>query len=290
MSKYLSKSIWAVWNVLGRRAARSYIAGPELNDALRVCRELSSKGFSSTIGYWDGEGDTPDQVAGYYLAEAETLKGGNMDCYLSVKLPALSYSGKLLLEVLRASKREGIRVHFDALGPESVNETWKAIAEAIPIYDNLSCTLPARWRRSPEDADWAIEQGLKVRVVKGQWSDPEATDIDMRAGFLNVIDRLAGRARFVAVATHDTKLAKEAIGRLEKAGTPCEMELLYGLPARESVNLARNLGIKVRFYIPYGSAYLPYCLSHVRHNPHVLAWILKALVKDALHGNQLSEI
>jgi hypothetical protein len=49
MSTFLRKAIWNFWNLLGKRAARSYIAGPELQDAMRVYNELSEKGFSTTM-------------------------------------------------------------------------------------------------------------------------------------------------------------------------------------------------------------------------------------------------
>jgi proline dehydrogenase len=189
-------------------------------------------------------------VSNVYLAGIEALKEKNMNCYLSIKLPAIGFSHQLLSPVIQTAKRDGIRVHFDSLGPETVDQTKSVITESLPLYNNLSYTLPGRWRRSPQDADWAVEHGLTVRVIKGQWVDPSAPDIDMRAGFLDIIDRLAGRARLVAVASHDTWLAKESVKRLRKAGTPCEMELVYGLPARESIKLAQDLDIRVRFYIP----------------------------------------
>src|SRR5207247_3807890 len=116
-------------------------------------------------------------------------------------------------------------------------------------------TLPGRWKRSAADALWAAESGLTVRVVKGQWADPSNPAQDLRAGFLEVIDQLAGRAPHVAVATHDVPLAAEAIARLRSAGTSCEMELLHGLPMKASLRLARKLAVNLRVYVPYGKAY-----------------------------------
>ena len=279
MSAYLQQTVWNVWNLLGKRAARSYIAGPELQDAMRVKNELSQKGFSSTIGFWNTDEDPHDNVLHQYLAGIDALKEEGKNSYLSIKLPAIGFSSQLLSSVLLTARKDDIRIHFDALGPETVNQTWSVIEESLPEYDNLSCTLPGRWRRSPQDADWAVEHGLSVRVIKGQWADSDAPDIDMRTGFLNIIDRLAGRARLVAVASHDTWLAKESIKRLRAAGTPCEMELVYGLPARESIRLAKELDLRVRFYIPYGNGFLPYCLSWARRNPRILWWMIKDFVR-----------
>jgi proline dehydrogenase len=282
VSKPLRRSIWAFWNFLGKRAARAYIAGPELNDAMRVCHSLSQDGFNSTIGFWNSEEDPAQMVADCYFDGLEASNKENMDCYISIKLPALEYSRQLLSEVLQKGKQYGIRVHFDSLGPETVDQTLSLITELLPTYGAIGCTLPSRWRRSLHDVEWVIEHGLIVRVIKGQWVDPDAPNIDMRAGYLRIIQSLAGRARHVSVATHDTPLAEKAIKILREADTPCDMELLYGLPSRKSIVLAQRLGMSVRFYIPYGTAWLPYCLSWAKRNPGVFWWILRDLVTSGL--------
>lgn len=84
---------------------------------------------------------------------------------------------------------------------------------APPCWPAIGVALPARWGRSLEDADAAVAGGLAVRVVKGEWPDPDR-DLDPRRAYLELIDRLAGRARHVGVATHDRELAREAFARL----------------------------------------------------------------------------
>src|SRR5204863_8232193 len=127
-----------------------------------------------------------------------------------------------------------------------------------------------RWKRSAADAVWAAERGLTVRVVKGQWADPSDPTRDLRAGFLEVIDQLAGRAPHVAVASHDVPLAAEAISRLRNAGTSCELELMHGMPMKESLQLARKQAVNLRVYVPYGKADLPYALSRVPSHSRML--------------------
>jgi proline dehydrogenase len=102
----------------------------------------------------------------------------------------------------------------------------------------------------------------------------------MRRGFLEVIDRLAGGAREVAVASHDSWLARDALLRLRAAGTPCELELLNGLPKRTMLALAAELAVPVRVYIPFGIAWRPYALSKLGDNPRMLWW----LARDGMTG------
>jgi proline dehydrogenase len=39
--------------------------------------------------------------------------------------------------------------------------------------------------------------------------------------------------------------------------------------------VADKVGVKVRVYVPYGEAYLPYALSQVRKKPQILWWVMR---------------
>jgi CelD/BcsL family acetyltransferase involved in cellulose biosynthesis len=267
-----------------KRAASAYIAGNSLDDALRVRARMARKRFEVTLGYWDGELDTPRSVANQHLAGLDALADGPHMSYVSIKPVALGFSSELLREVVERGAGRGQRVHFDAMAIDTVERTWEAIDEirrTIPGA-RLGCTLPARWARSLEDACWATQRGLTVRVVKGQWADPADPHRDGRQGFLSVIDQLAGRAYSVSVATHDGPLAAEALRRLRAAGTPCDLELLYGLPMRRVLKQVDGIGVKVRVYIPYGESYLPYAFSQVWRRPQLLWWLLKDSAKGLI--------
>jgi proline dehydrogenase len=277
-AQWLGGRAKAPLRALARYAARSYIAGDRFDDALVVARRLAERGVSATFGFWDGPGDSPAVVLQAYQAALAQLGSAKLDAYLSIKLPSLGYSQEMLAALARQSVELGIGLHFDALAPETVDRTWAALAETLPSGEHFGCTLPGRWQRSPADADWAVEHRLAGRVVKGQWADPAAQHLDPRAGYMEVVRRLAGRARHVAVATHDLTTAKRAIETLLTAGTPTTLELLFGLPSRRQIELARQLSVPVRVYVPYGVAYLPYCLGQMKRNPRIAWW----LVRDAL--------
>jgi proline dehydrogenase len=277
---------------LAEKASRAYVAGSTLEDALAICPALAQEGIGSTIGYWDGPNDQPRQVADIYLAIVEAIAARQLDRYISIKLPAIGASDELLDEVLDRAAAHSVRVHFDSLTPESADQKWATIRRAISGPCPISGTLPSRWRRSIVDAETAIELGLPVRVVKGQWTDPEAPQLDPREGYLDVIDRLAGRAKHVAVASHDVPLAEEALKRLRGSGTPCGLELLYGLPSHAAMQMAHRLGVEVRVYVPYGQSFLPYCLSQAMRNPRILWWLFKdslaSSARRTTHEDRLS--
>jgi proline dehydrogenase len=271
------------WWPLTGRAARAYVAGPLLSDAVDVCRGLARAGLGSTIGFWNGRDAMPRQVADAQLAGLERLARETWDCHLSLKAPPLAYSRTLLGEIVDWAGRTRVRLHFDSLSPDTVEPTF-ALIDKYHGLSSLGCTLPGRWSRSLGDAERAVRLGLRVRVVKGQWADPDGPEPDARAGFLAVVNRLAGRARHVAVATHDAPLAREALHRLCSAGTSCELELLLGLPVREATEVARAIGVGIRCYVPYGQPSLPYRVADAGRNPWIAWWMARDLVLGGAAG------
>jgi len=263
------------WQPLLRKAARSYVAGPDLPDALRLAQTFAARGVpASTLCFWDAQDDLPRHVADMYLATMRAIQSARLDSYVSIKAPSLAFDAGLVAEIAEAASEAGIRLHFDSLGAETADRTFGLIEQARACGAPLGCTIPGRWRRSPRDAQRAAQMGLRVRVVKGQWADPSAA-VDPHSGFLDVIDALAGGSAPVAVATHHPVLAAAAIRKLQSAGTPCEMELLYGLPSRAALKVARDLAAPVRYYLPYGHAWLPYALRQARRDPRILWWVLR---------------
>jgi len=263
-----------------RRAAAAYTAGPTVHHAQIVCERLVHQQLSTTVCYWNLPSDQPRYVAALYnqlLGLASLLQN---DCYLSIKATALAFDADLLKTILGRAKSMGAAVHFDSMAPETVDRTFSLIEQARQSYRKLGCTLPGRWRRSLLDADRAVGMGLNVRVVKGQWAEEAGDEIDHRDGYLNVIDRLAAeRAQHVAVATHNVELAREALRRLKTCGIPCELELLYGLPRKRMLQLARELDVSARMYVPCGQAGLPYHLRQAARNPRIIGWFLHDLVR-----------
>ncbi|MFO0727456.1 MAG: hypothetical protein U1E65_27005 [Myxococcota bacterium] len=269
------------------RAAKAYISGPELSDALISCRSLSERGYATTVGLWNVRGEAPQRIADAQRLSIGVLGAQGLDTYCSIKVPALEYRRDLVEEIAARAREHGPtairRLHFDSHGPETQDQTLELAEQVAAQGGAVGVTLPGRWRRSLHDAEVAIERGHAVRVVKGQWPEVPGELDDPRDGFLKVIDRLAGRASSVAVATHDPVLAAEALSLLKQRGTSAELELLLGLPSRAVLRAADALGARVRVYVPYGYGWLPYSLGQAAERPSVAWWI----VKDALLGGAL---
>lgn len=263
-----------------RRAGRAYVGGDTVQDALTIAHRLKQEKLPNTLGFWDTADYQKAQVKDIYVDAMEHLANSKLDTYLSIKPPALKFDAALTEEVAAAAKKWNVRVHCDSHGPEMA-EGSHAMEQLLLDRlgpTNVSTTLPGRWLRSLPDADWAAERGIRVRVVKGQWPDPAAPVRDQSAGYMEVIDRLAGRAREVGIASHDVPLIARAVARLRQAKTPFELELLYGMPMEAALSWARQNQVPVRVYVPFGKGFLPSAVGVLRRNPR-LAWLV---LKDFL--------
>lgn len=269
-----------------RMAGRAYIAGDELEDALEVARRVRANGYASSIAYWDPNGATPNEVLAAYLDAARSLGSLEDDCYLSIKAPSLKFDRGAFAQLVAECASKKIRLHFDSLGPETADETFALAGELLPVYGNLSVTVPGCWSRSMKDVEWVVDRRVGVRVVKGQWPDPHEGAIDPVKGYLKVIEALAGRATHVAVASHNPTIVESALRTLQDRGTWCELELLYGFPLQHVLSIAKRMGVNVRIYIPYGYGWLPYSFAQATRNPRILWW----LVKDMMQGNHRTGI
>jgi len=267
------------------RASLSYVAGLTLAEAAKTDTLVRQKGYQTTLAYWNADDDSAEDVVSQYMLAMDSIVDSGSGSYLSIKAPAFQFDSSLFSRLLDHASNRNVGLHFDSLAHDTADRTLELLSEASSTANvSVGCSLPGSWQRSLDDADFAIEQNIVARVVKGQWPDPKNPGNDPVAGFLKIVDRLAGRVPLVRVATHDPDLAQAAIARLRSSGTDCEMELLYGLPVARILPVVRQAGIKTRMYIPYGHAWVPYCLDQVMRRPAVLGWILKDAVLGSSPG------
>jgi proline dehydrogenase len=270
-------------DVLRRRRASAYAAGPGLDEALDFSRRLATHGISAAIGYSALPGESARTVADVHLDAFDRLAAGHLDGYVSVKLAALGFDRGLFTELAAAAARTQRRLHVDALGPETADRAMTLLTEAKEANrsSSLGTTLPGRWRRSLDDCSRAIELGLSLRIVKGQWPDDLGGSVDPVQGFLDIVDRVRGYQGGVAIATHDVALLQESLRRLTSSGTPCEAELFLGLPFGGPAIAAGRSGVPIRMYVAYGDAGAGYGIKDLLGHPATVWW----LVQDLLWGN-----
>lgn len=257
------------------RYVERILPGPDAGDAARRCRALARNGLAATVGYFQSSRARPEEVVAANRVAAGLLAGREGDVYLSVKAPPLRFDAGHLRAIAEAAATAGLTLVFDAHAAPDGEPTLAAVAALLDEFPGTGFALPARWRRSLADAADFRDSSARIRIVKGEWADPDWGDRDVAASYVALVERLAGRPGPVAVATHDPGLAERALTLLLDAGTPCELEQLRGLPARRTMAVARRLGVRVRVYVPFGPGWWPYALDKALARPYLPAWLIQ---------------
>lgn len=251
------------------------LPGPGPRAAVRRCRALDRGGLAATLGYFQASRSGPEAIVAANVAVARLLADRGGDVYLSVKAPPLAFDAARLREIADSAAAADMALMFDAHAPKDADRTLKAVSELLADFPGTGFALPARWLRSRGDAAAFRDSSARIRLVKGEWADPNWRGQDVEASYLALAARLAGRAAPVAVATHDPGLAERALALLLAAGTPCELEQLRGLPRRRTTAVARRFGVLVRVYVPFGPGWWPYALDKALDRPYLLSWMIR---------------
>jgi len=252
--------------------------GPGPHAAVRRCVRLNRGGLAATVGYFQSGEAGPEEIVAANRAIATLFKGQAGDVQLAVKAPPLGFDSARIRAIAETAEAAGLALMFDAHALHHAPPTLEAATALLRDFPRTGIAIPARWRRSMGDAADFRETTVRIRLVKGEWADPEWGEADVAANYLALALRLAGRASPVAVATHDPELAERALTALLAAGTPCELEQLRGLPGRRTAAVARRLGVPVRIYVPFGPGWWPYALDKALARPYLLSWAVRDLV------------
>ncbi|RVU07199.1 proline dehydrogenase [Novosphingobium umbonatum] len=240
-----------------------WVDGPDAASVARMGQ--AAKGMRATYGYFPAQQSDPDQVMAANQAMLAALRGQGGDARLAVKAPHLGFDAGRI-----AALAGHVPLIFDAHAPAQADATL-ALATALGEQGAVGCALPARWRRSMADAADLRDGPLILRVVQGEWADPDGSAPD-KVAYLELVRALAGRRAMVGIATHDPTLGQAAMQLLLEAGTPCEWELLRGLPRRRCRILAQHLGVPVRLYWPFGPGWWPYAVDKALARPYLPLW------------------
>jgi proline dehydrogenase len=261
---------YALPGIVGR-----ILPAPRPAAVIGTCDRLHRRGMAATLGYFQDDAAQPEAVAAANFEAVALARLRSGDVYLSVKAPALQFDAGLIREVTAAAAGAGMSVMFDAHAPSQADRTLD-LAEGLQAdFPGTGCVLPARWSRSAADAARFRDLPARIRLVKGEWADPEADPADLSASFLRLVAQLAGRAAPVSVATHEPALAERALCALLAARTPCELEQLRGMPRRRTTAIARRIGAPVRIYLPFGPGWWPYAIDKALARPRLVVEMLK---------------
>jgi proline dehydrogenase len=265
-----------------RAIVDSYVAGETADDAVRVTRTLRAAGLLVSLDYL-GE-DTKDlaqaaavadeyvELLGKLAAEGLTNDGA---AEVSVKPTAVglflgtAVATENIRRICAAAVQTGTTVTLDAEEHAAIEPTLRIAADLRAEYGNLGCVVQACLRRSEADCRSLAAHGVRVRLCKGAYSEPESVAFtarrDVDASYARCLRTLMDGPGYPMLATHDPRLIE----------ITASLALLSIRPA-EQRRLA-NTGAQMRVYVPYGGDWYAYLVRRLAERPANLAFFLRSL-------------
>jgi proline dehydrogenase len=276
-----------------RRFAMRYIAGEELDDAIRVVRALNSKKMMGTIDVLGENVSTREESLKAAREGEEVLHSINknqIDTNLSIKLTQFGlkideefcYSNvKRLLEIASGYNQF---VRIDMEDSSTTSSTLKLYERLRSDgFDNTGVVIQANLRRSEKDLQRLISMKANIRLSKGAYVEPESVAFrgreEIRFNFLRLLRMVLDGKCYVGIATHDDFLVNGAYQyiqgmKLQKADY--EFQMLLGVRSKLRDQIVAH-GHRLRVYVPFGQYWYAYSMRRFKENPQMIRYVLRSL-------------
>ncbi|MCX7908251.1 MAG: proline dehydrogenase family protein [Ignavibacteria bacterium] len=276
-----------------KRISRRYIAGENLEDAVRVTKELMKIGGMSTIDVL-GEFVTNKEMALHEKSMCskvlEAIKENDIESYLSVKPTSLGlgidfdFAYSNIKDLVDKASKLGIFVRLDMENSPYTDKTFQIFKKLREEgYQNVGIVIQAYLYRSENDIKALADYKPSIRLCKGIYREPASIAIQDREGVRNNYKKLLkfilDLKLYPAIATHDEVLinyALDLISEYKLKKDDYEFQMLLGVREERRNELLR-MGHRLRVYVPFGKDWYGYSTRRLKENPDIAGYIFKAL-------------
>jgi len=269
----------------GNRLSSRFVAGMEIEDALRVADSVNKQGMAVTL---DSLGESVSSEAEAHAAAEvyhrllDALAARKLNAHISVKLTQM---GLLLSSALAESIAASLAEHARSLGSfvridmedSSLTQVTLDIVRRIHARPQMrgiiGIVIQAYLFRSQADIEQLVAEGIRVRLCKGAYNEPASVAFphkaDVDTNFIRLSNLLLASEVFHGLATHDEAMVAAAKSFAAAHGidpSRFEFQMLYGVRRDLQRNLVRE-GYNVRVYVPFGHDWYPYFMRRLAERP-----------------------
>jgi proline dehydrogenase len=183
-----------------------------------------------------------------------------------------------------AARAAGTTVTLDMEDHTTTDATLDALTELRRDFPETGGVVQAYLRRTEADCKDLAAAGLRVRLCKGAYKEPESVAYQDRAdvdrSYVRCLKVLMNGPGYPMVATHDPRLIRIAdmlAGRAERGVDSYEYQMLFGIRPDEQRRIAGS-GKTMRVYVPYGDEWYGYLMRRLAERPQNVAFFARSLV------------
>jgi proline dehydrogenase len=283
-----------------RRAARRFVAGEQLEDAVVAIRQLNNQGILATVDYL-GEYVSSEMEAhnnaDEYLRLLDAIQAHGLQSHVSVKLTAMGlhigddFCHDNVRRIAAKAAATGSFMRIDMEDSAVTSRTLDIYRRLRAEFEPVGIVLQAYLYRTQQDVAALVDEGLaNVRLCKGAYDEPPTVAFPLKADVdANMITLLGqmlsacvthAHGVRLAVASHDGRMIDWAKAYAYHQQIPrdrFEFQMLYGIRRDLQLALAKK-GYTMRVYVPYGTAWYGYFMRRLAERPANTIFFLRALV------------
>jgi proline dehydrogenase len=293
LNKLIVAALPAIPKPVIRQFANRYIAGENIEDAVRVVKELNSQGALATLDVLGEDIHNREEATisrNNILELLEAITHQHLNANVSIKLTQLGlklgkeYCLETTREIARWAREAGNFVRIDMEDSTCTDDTIWVYRELRKEFNNLGIVLQAYLRRTMCDTQSLINDGLmNFRLCKGIYIEPEQiafkSHSEINHNYNDVLRYMLQQKAYVGIATHDDELVNAASVMLKEMNVPksaYEFQMLLGVRPELRSKILRD-GHRLRIYVPFGKQWYQYSIRRFKENPQIAGHVLKAL-------------
>ena len=299
LSESRSLRTFAERSSIGQRLSSRFVAGTEVEDALRAARAVNQAGMSVSIDNL-GENVTKAEEARssaqLYHQLLDQIAVRKLDANISLKL---THMGLDVDEALAHELASGLVakaatmippnfVRVDMEGSPYTQRTLDFVDELHRQPENqgrVGAVIQSYMRRAASDIEKLLDEGIRIRLCKGAYKEPpeiafqKKSEVD--ANYVKLMKILMKSGIYHGLATHDEKIINQAKAFATKnriSRDAFEFQMLYGIRRDLQQGLVRE-GWRMRVYIPFGAEWYPYLMRRLAERPANALFIARNLFR-----------
>ncbi len=282
---------------LGIKLSSRFVAGVEIEDALRVAEAVNKQGMSVSLDSL-GESVTSEaeahRAAEVYHRLMDAIAERNLNANVSVKLTQL---GLLLSNEVAEAIADNLVQHARAVNnfvridmeDSSLTQVTLDIVRRLHAKPGLrgavGTVIQSYLYRSQSDVEQLLADGIRIRLCKGAYKEPPEVAFPKKAdvdhNYIRLTCMLLESPIYHGLATHDERMIAEAKSFAIKHGIDAgrfEFQMLYGVRRDLQRQLLRE-GYNVRVYVPFGHEWYPYFMRRLAERPANVFFLMKNLLR-----------
>mgnify|MGYP004702133581 CR=1 FL=1 len=290
----VSKTIMHVPGPIVGYFAKGYIAGSHLDDAVRVTEAFNRQGMLTTIDILGEFIKTRDE-ARFFRDQCrqilEVIRTQGLQSNLSLKPTQMGllldqeFAFQNIRELVKLARENQSFVRIDMEDVACTDATidfYRRLRAEFPGH--VGTVLQSYLRRTPADIDALCDEPMNFRLCKGIYNEKRLhaykDPFVINRNFIYCLEKLFQKKAYVGIATHDEKLVFESLRLIEQYGLKkdeYEFQMLLGVD-EELRQILVDGGHRLRVYVPYGEAWMPYSRRRLKENPMIAQHALKQLL------------